>query len=478
VSLSTQLSPAARPTRVRYVVTAALCVAAAVAYIQRNSYGGAETTIRGELQLSPAETGDAVSFFFLSYALLQVPSGWLAQRAGPRFTLGCIAAGWSVALALCALAVNPATLIGGRLLMGVMQAGIFPCSTIIIVAWLPPTQRATASALLNSFMLIGGALSSNLTGLLIEPLGWRALFIVFAIPGLVWALLFLVWFRNRPADHPGVNDAELAVIETKDPGAGKLAPRRSPVRWTALLLSGALWLICLQQFFRAGANRFFDNWFTTYLQEGRGVGVGFANQLASLPQWLGVIGGLVGGALSDYLLVRTGSRRIARVALAVASLVACLVLYAFAYVIPDPTLATLTASASFFIFCFSAPCAYALTMDMGGANLGVVFGAMNMLGNFGAAAFTWAAPQLTVWVHGDRFAVFGAGVVGLPASPSALGPLVAAPNLLAGPPHDWTPTLLLFFAMHVAALLCWLPLNPNGVIGERAAPPPTKEKGS
>ncbi|HVS38967.1 MAG TPA: MFS transporter [Gemmataceae bacterium] len=469
------LSPAVRPTRVRYVVIAALCIAATVSYIQRNSYGGAETTIRSELHLTPAQTGNAVSFFFLSYALLQVPSGWLAQRAGPRLTLGCIAAGWSIALGLCAFAVNPATLIGGRVLMGVMQAGIFPCSTLVVVAWLPPTQRGTASALLNSFMLIGGALSSNLTGLLIEPLGWRGLFMAFAVPGLVWALLFLVWFRNRPADHPAVNDAELLVIETKDPGAGKAAPQHVPVRWTALLFSGALYLICFQQFFRAGANRFFDNWFTTYLQEGRGVGVGFANQLASLPQWLGVVGGLVGGALSDYLLVRTGSRRIARQALAAAALVACLVLYAFAYVIPDPTLATLTAAASFFIFSFSAPCAYALTMDMGGRNLGVVFGAMNMLGNFGAAAFTWAAPQLTDWVHVERPPAFAAGVVGMSASPLAQGPLVAAPNVLAGPPHDWTPTLILFFAMHVAALLCWLPLNPNGVIGERAAAPASKE---
>ena len=105
--------------------------------------------------------------------------------------------------------------------------------------------------------------------------------------------------------------------------------------------------------------------------------------------------------LSDYLLVWTGSRRIARQALAVGSLVACLVLYGFAYLISDATLATLMASAGFFIFCFSAPCAYAVTMDMGGRNLGVVFGAMNMLGNFGAYAFTAVVPRLTAWYGGD-----------------------------------------------------------------------------
>ena len=69
-----------------------------------------------------------------------------------------------------------------------------------------------------------------------------------------------------------------------------------------LLFSGALWCICLQQFFRSGANRFADLWFPTYLQESRHIGKEIANQLASIPLWGGVIGGTIGGLLSDFLL--------------------------------------------------------------------------------------------------------------------------------------------------------------------------------
>ena len=64
--------------------------------------------------------------------------------------------------------------------MGVFQAGLLPSATIILAVWLPSTQRGTASGLLNSFMLIGGALNSNFTGLLIDPLGCAACF--FFIP--------------------------------------------------------------------------------------------------------------------------------------------------------------------------------------------------------------------------------------------------------------------------------------------------------
>ena len=194
-------------------------------------------------------------------------------------------------------------------------------------------------------MLIGGALNANFTGLLLDPLGWRGLFLLYSIPGLIWALLFLVWFRNRPADHPGVNDAELTVIREGRDDAGTAAAIRRPASW-AILLSGALYCICLQQFFRSGANRFVDFSLPTYLQEGRHVGKDSANQLASLPQWGGVLGGTLGGLLSDWLLARTGSRGVARQGLAVASLVGTLALYAVAYVIPDVTAGDASCSAS------------------------------------------------------------------------------------------------------------------------------------
>ena len=144
--------------------------------------------------------------------------------------------------------------------------------------------------------------------------------------------------------------------------------------------------------------------------------------------------------MSDRLLARTGSRRVARQGLAVASLVGTLALYAAAYVTPDVTAAMLLFSLGMLVFFFSSTCAYAITMDMGGRNLGVVFGLMNMAGNFGAYAFTAAVPRLNDHYHGD-----------------------------------WTPTLVLFAAMHVAALVFWLPLDPNGVIGERQPAPEPKE---
>lgn len=424
----------ARPTRVRHLVLAALCLITTINYVQRNSLGGAETTVRSDLHLTRNETGDAMGAFFLTYALCQVPSGWLAQRWGGRRALTIYAAGWSMVMALTAAVTNHSELVSARWVMGALQAGIFPCSTMILASWYPATQRGFTSALLNSFMLIGGVLASWLTAKLIGPLGWRGLFLLYAAPGLIWAAWFAVWFRNRPQEHPGVNAAELAII-CSDCEPQKKSTFTSKVPWLAIVLSPALWLICLQQFFRSGALRFFDMWLPTYLQEARGQSVSTANYWTSLPLLAGVLGGPLGGILSDFVLVRTHSRRAARQGVAIGSIVVALVFYGLAFQAADVRGAMLLACLGVLIMTFSSPCAYALTMDMGGRNLGVIFATMNMAGNLGSWIFTTFLSRVVDW-------------------------------------QGWDRALLVFAAMHVLAIACWLLLNPNGIIGECAEDAP------
>jgi hypothetical protein len=139
--------------------------------------------------------------------------------------------------------------------------------------------------------------------------------------------------------------------------------------------------------------------------------------------------------ISDAVLVRTGSRRAARKGVAIASLLAGTLCYLLAYPIPDVYLAAVVLSAGAFLTTFAAPCSYALTMDVGGRHVAVVFSLMNMAGNLGALAFAWVIPRLKVWTGG------------------------------------WDAGLAVFAGLHVAAALCWLLLNPDGVIGERPPAP-------
>jgi len=428
--------PKPRPTRVRYYVLAALCVVTVINYVQRNSVGGLVQPIVADLRTDDEHIGDSGLWFFFIYAVFQIPTGIVAQRYGPRRALAAYAVGWSLATIGMALAGEIGGFIAFRGLMGAMQAGIFPCATLIMTAWLPASQRAFASAVLNSCMLVGGAAVYNLTAVLLAPNGpldWRGLLVVYALPGFLFAAWFCWWFRDAPEQHESVNQAERDLIAA---GRGPASEKARATVW-AVVLSMPLWLICLQQFMRAGGNRFVDQWLSRYLQlvplreldEPSRLAV--ANQLASFPQYAGVVGGLIGGLFSDAVLRRTGSRRAARNGVAVVSLGLTVLIYLPVFALPGAYAQIVFFAAASFIAAFAAPCAYALTMDVGGKNLPVVFGAMNMFGNFGAATITWIVPRLNRWTG------------------------------------SWEASLIMLVSIHAVALVCWLFINPHRTVGER-----------
>src|SRR6516162_8245451 len=99
-------APASRPRRAtgaRYVVLAALCLAAIIAYIQRNSIGAFEILIRSDLALQKEQTGLILGSFFWAYALFQLPTGWLVHYWGSRRSVCALCIVWSLLTALSAL---------------------------------------------------------------------------------------------------------------------------------------------------------------------------------------------------------------------------------------------------------------------------------------------------------------------------------------------------------------------------------------
>ena len=399
------LAHSSRASSIRYAVLSALCFITIVNYIQRNSIGGMLGPITSELNTSDEAIGLSGTAFFLAYALMQIPTGLLAQRWGARRALPLYAAGWSLATAGMGMAADVWGFIGCRGVMGALQAGIFPAATLVMAAWLPSSQRAFASALLNSCMLIGGAIVNNLTAEAMLPKGpltWRELLAVYAAPGILWAVWFAWWFRNTPEEHPSVNEAEKKVIAA---GRSGQSPNvRAAISWT-VLLSVTLWLICAQQFLRAGGSRFMDQWLARYLElvplrteTDDTIRQATAKHYSTIPQYAGVVGGLVGGFLSDAILRRTGRRWLARNGVAAGSLFLGSLTFLPVLWFTEPVAQVVFLTLGYFLVTLASPCAYAITMDVGGRNLPLIFGAMNMVGNFGAAAVTGIVPwfnQLT-----------------------------------------------------------------------------------
>src|SRR5262249_17899343 len=152
-----------RTAAMRYHVLSFLCAAAVIAYVQRLGFNVAERTVRGDLGLDKAQIGRGMAAWSLGYALLQLPSGWLADPFGRRRALAALALAWSVLTGLVGLAWDYHRLLALWFCMGLAQAGIFPCSTKSIGQWFGATSRATAVGLLGGAMALGSALAPALT---------------------------------------------------------------------------------------------------------------------------------------------------------------------------------------------------------------------------------------------------------------------------------------------------------------------------
>ena len=164
-------SSSSPPTRVRFGVAAGLTLMACLLYLDRFAVGIASEYIREDLRMTQTQMSWFLSAFFWSYALSQVPAGWLSDRFGPRRMLTVYILTWSAFTGLLGLARDVWLVLQLRLLCGVTQAGAFPACSGLIRAWFPISQRGTASSIIALGGRAGGVLAPILTAWLIVYMG-------------------------------------------------------------------------------------------------------------------------------------------------------------------------------------------------------------------------------------------------------------------------------------------------------------------
>src|SRR5260221_10232128 len=201
-----------KASRARYLVVGLMLALIAVAYLDRVCIATAAPAIRKDLGFDEEQMGLVFSAFTLSYALLEMPSGYLADRFGARVSLGRIVVWWSAMTALTGAATGFASLLLVRFLFGMGEAGVFPSMARVYGRWLPSAERGRAFGLAIATGAVAGAGTLKLVAWLLDRISWRLAFAAFGGVGVVWVAVFLLCFRDEPSTHPGVSDAELSLI--------------------------------------------------------------------------------------------------------------------------------------------------------------------------------------------------------------------------------------------------------------------------
>jgi MFS family permease len=272
--------------------------------------------------------------------------------------------------------------------------------------------------------------------------------LIFATFGVIWAILFAIWFRDNPRNHKSVNAAELDLLRENEQNVAG----HGDVPWRKLATRPAVWLLGAQYFCLSYGWYFYVTWLPTYLHDMRGMDIksnavmkwladvlegSFSSEttvkilsaaLAGIPLLFGGFGSLIAGIVSSRLIARTGRVATIRRSFGFIGLTGAGALLMTSFYIRDPLLAMLSMGMASFFNDATMPGSWAACMDVGGKYCGTVSGSMNMLGNFGGMA--------------------GPVVVGYildPKKPAS---------------HDWQLAFIIFTIVYFVGAICWLFIDP------------------
>ncbi len=307
--------PAARPTNVRWRLLGAMIFISFVSYLLRGNLSIAGPSMVADLQLTEIQWGWVMAAFPLGYALFQFPGGCWGDRRGPRSTLTLIAIAWGLLIAITSLVpaagVAPLLLVIGTLvsvqfLVGIAHAPVFPVLVGAIERWFPTGGWALPNGLTSSGLTIGLAATASLLPWLIGQFGWRSSFLILAPFGFIAAALWWWYGRDRPEQHPSINQAEVALIVG---GQQRIAGGTATIAaWRRILRNRDALFMMLSYSAMNFVFYVVFSWGFYYLVTVRGFAAQEAGFLTSAQWIMGAAGAAAGGWICDLLCRRLGLR--------------------------------------------------------------------------------------------------------------------------------------------------------------------------
>jgi ACS family D-galactonate transporter-like MFS transporter len=403
-------------TGVRWLVISMAFLGTTISYVDRACLGVAIPFIEHDLKLDPRAVGAVLGAFFWTYALGQLPCGWLVDRVGARLSYAGAMLGWSLFTAATSLANGFASLFGLRLLLGAGEAPAYPTNAKVVAEWFPARERAIATSIFDNGARVGSALALPVVSAAIYYFGWRASFVVTGSLGIAWAVAWYAFYR-RPAEHRWVSDAERKLLEPPEPATGA-GPASAPVRWRDLFRHRTVWGMMLGFFCLSFEIYFFITWFPAYLVHSRGFTLLKLGLYGTIPALFAIPCGYLGGFVSDTLLRRglrlTWARKIPIVAgMTLASSIA------LAVSVPSAAWALALLSLCYGSLTFAAASVWSLPADVAPSleHVGSIGGIQNFASNLaGVGVSNFVGVMLAetgsfvaaLWITG-AFALLGAG---------------------------------------------------------------------
>ncbi len=397
-----ELTKPPRIARIQFGTMAFLMSAGIVCFLDRTALSVANTTVRVELGLSGTDIGLLLSAFALAYAIGQLPAGVALDKSGPRkiLTIGMFC--WSVAQTLMGIVSGFWTFFALRIGLGGFEAPFMLSGVKASNEWFPLRKRGMPMALINLTIVTGSAIAPPLLTVIMLAYGWRAMFMILGVLGIVFSVLWGFFYRDRNAR--ALDENEVAYLDSH-----ALVVKETQIslaEWRGLFSQRSMWGMIIGF---SGINYttwLYAAWLPGYLQAVHHLTIAQTGWFASIPFIFGGIGMLFNGMVADYLAGQgvspTKSRRLLICIGMVCAAVCCtLVVYA-----STPTVAVLVMGAVLFSIHFAGTSAWGLPQVSAPPRM---VASVCSIQNCGGFLFASLGPVLAGWFL-DRTGSFNASL--------------------------------------------------------------------
>jgi sugar phosphate permease len=371
----------------RWTVVIWLLIGGVINYLDRTNLSIAAPEMIKELHLNNTDIGLMGTVFSWTYAMMQLPSGWLIDRFGAKRVFSIAVIWWSFATALTGACNKLGTLLGARFLLGVGEAPCMPSNAKITSYWYPKKERGLATGIWDSSSKWGPALAPPILVYLMMGYGWRIMFYITGLIGIIFILFFMKFYRN-PEHSKVLSKEEQDYIQAGGGGTAQ-AEQISQIKWGQLFKHRSIWGMILGFFCTIWIWNIFLNFLPLYLLKTHHVQLKDLGIYASIP-W---IGGIVGDILGGYITKFLTDKGIASPINAKRGMIAVCAIVSAVLVIMVPFVQSLAATITLFTFALAfisaiTGSAWALSGDIAPASMVGSVGAIQNFGGYFGGAFS------------------------------------------------------------------------------------------
>lgn len=394
---ATQDGPAGRMSVRAWLVVALLVFSVVINYVDRSDLSLAAPLIQKQFSLTPVQLGSLLAAFFWTYSLAQICgiAGWLSDRFPAGWVILCGYVLWSGATLATGLTTGFASLFALRLLLGVGESVAYPCYSRIF-ALMPQQYRGRANAFIDAGTKLGPAAGALFGGVLLVHFGWRMLFVVLGLGGLLWVA---PWWKLMPRTNAAAQPEQAA-------------PAASLIH---LLRLRSAWGTSIGQFCGNYFYYFLLAWLPEYLVREEHLSIGSMSRLTTAIFLLIALSTLMAGWISDRLIARGVSPTRVRKTVVVGGLALASTLVALPLISHNNAILGLTllgiACVGYGAFSSNH---WAITQTLAGPTMaGRWSGLQNGFANFSGIAAPWIAGWIAQVKGSSRLAFVVAGGISL-----------------------------------------------------------------